>query len=356
MTFSLDSPVQFNDSTYPGDRSTITVYTFYKDVGKEVMVTDELDLDVLNDDFPPLNTNGTLSVALTDSQVSEPYSKFFYNASIAGAQTIRTVSLEPQNISLGLENQRFLRPDEIPPYVVRRIGKKFKPFFPHVNKIYKYTDNTNKVVSDGPPPDVIVQLCSSITYTFQTEPLGLTETLGIYYNGVTNVRPVSGLYTPSVDSEFLFDIECQNFGHNYIGNSFATAQLVGENGVGGPFAAYISSVTVYNGPDIVTTTPFPMDTPLLLSSCRVGVSPDLYQQQGYFDLYSIYAYATPANPYQGTSITYPLCKTYMDVLSCQTVDSFNSTAGKNGLRLISGLPIRSYRRDPFDMGDGPVDA
>jgi hypothetical protein len=324
LAFQLSSPCQFNDATYPGDRSELAVASFYTaDISSPPALQLPLVMSTFADDFPLntqlSNTDGTNSVFayITDSQTSIGDQKYFYNAQFSAKQALNTISMTPEAVQLEFVNN--------------------------------YIDPLT-----GPQ----TQTQSSLHYVFQTEPVDVTSTTGIVFqNVVTDAQQVSGIYTPTTSSLFYFDVLGSNFGQNVVSSCFASAYLMKNSQFIGPQSNYTSNVYIFNGGTEITTLPFPINTELTMSSVTLRLNPDVYQIHDDPKEIILAAKFQPAAPQTAPNVFYSsLTSTmFIDTVSMNTYSTFSNTLGPNGLRVLSLLPREEDPGTQYNMNDGVDD-
>ncbi len=320
LTFQLSTVCQFNDATYPGDRSTITANTYFTDTTPVTTNSVTLILSTFADDFPldtslsNIQGDNILRAYITDSESTVPNQKYFYNAQISGTQSINTISMLSESIQVTLKN------------------------------------HTLAVESE---PEVQAQ--STIEYIFQTEPVSNTSTTAIVFqNVVTGAEQVSGIYTPTTSSLFYFDVLGSNIGNHVVSSCFASAYLTMNSLRIGPQENYTSNLHIYNGLSEITTLPFPMDTTLTLSSCTLRLYSNVYQIHADPKPVYIAAKIQPAAPQTRPNIfTSTLTASiFIDTVSMNTISTFDKTTGPNGLRVLSLLPRDDLYGTSNNMNDG----
>lgn len=318
LTFQLSTVCQFNDATYPGDRSTITANTYFTDTANVTTNSVTLTLSTFADDFP-LNTTLTaidgdniLRAYITDSASAVPNQKYFYNSQISGVQYINTISMLPEAIQVTLENHSLAAEPE-------------------------------------------VQIRPTAGYVFQTEPVSNTSTTAILFqNVVTDAEQVSGIFTPTTSSLFYFDVFGSNIGNHVVSSCFASAYLTMNTTLIGPQSNYASNVYIYDGIAEVTTLPLPMDTTLTLSSCTLRLNPNVYQIHADPKPVYIAAKFQPAAPQTKPNVFVSSLTSaiFIDTISMNTISTFDKTTGPNGLRVLSLLPRNDLYGTSNNMNDG----
>ena len=319
--YSVNGPVRFNDPSYPGCRSNFTFTSLFKDTDG-VVQTNTLTLAPVANDFT-LNTSagvmrnrGHLSTILSDPFTDVRFQKFIYNASITGAQAISTVSNTEQSLTVALRNFAIT----------------------------------------GFNDPILTRTMSTQHYAFITESASTFNTSTLAFaSSVTNTVAISGIYTPTTDSQFLFDLYTSNFVANYANiSSFATAQLFFSNVPAGPFTNINSSIFVFNGATEITSLPFPANVPLTLSSCGVPLTSNLYMDPSDPQGVSIGAAVTPGNPDSVRPATvYDIGSTlFIDTVSVPLFSTFTNINTSNGQRVLSLLPRYESPGTADNMNDG----
>lgn len=260
-------PIQLNDSSYPGDRSTFTLKTSVS-TNTGILYTDTLLISSYNQDFrlgSPItmtNSQGFFNVVLADTQTLSTNVKYFYNMSIEGGVTVSTVYLELKNLYLTL---------------------------------------TNKQITNYCGP-IIQQTVNSIPYRFYTDYTNTHDTFKIVYNNTCLSNTfITGILTPSVSSIFLYDLYGFNFAYNFFANAFGTGQLFLDPNTdnelpGGPQATYTSNTRIYSYGSQITTLPIQSTAIVYLSSIGVTVNPNVYTDPASPGTVGIAANLIPANP------------------------------------------------------------
>ena len=320
LNYQLSTSVQWNDATYPGDRNTLTLNLYHTDESGNQTNPATLAVASTSDDFP-LNTplyagtlDANITATLTDSQVQPTYTQFFYNVGITGQQYVTNYSTATQTIQVTLEN------NQIP----STLG--------------------------GSTP----QILSTSAYIFSTEPVKSYSTLQVLVQHCTSTTQISGIYTPSLTSQFVFDVETVNLGNYYLPSTFATGVL-SSNGVPlGPLAKYTSNVHIFDGASEVTTLPFPADTVLTLSSLTTGFFSTIYQDPNDPQEVLLNATVDPEHPQDqvSTFVSTLTNHVFIDTVSLVTISTFSNTLHSNGLRVVSLLPRLEAPGTVNNMNDG----
>jgi hypothetical protein len=321
LVFQTSSLVQFNDTTYPGDRNAIVIQTRQTNTVGGTGVPVSLTETPTNDDYAlgvPATTAAnaaSLSATLSDTQSIFGYSNYFYAADISGSVAVSTITTATQRVQVSLANQRI-------------------PSF----------SGTPQAQTNLSPP-----------YVFSTEFSAKPSTTGIRLTEITSTIFISGLLTPSPNSEFRFDLSGTNFAYQYSASTLASAQLYYLSNTVGPLAGYSNDVLVMNGGTPVTTLPFPVDTPLTLSSLVVYANDVLYTNPNDPSQLTLVASVTPLNPAPDshTRLTSTTVQEYVDTVSFPYLARFTDATGSNGLRLVSLLPnAEDLSTSQYFMDDG----
>jgi hypothetical protein len=196
----------------------------------------------------------------------------------------------------------------------------------------------SKIQEYNSPIQQITQ--STQSYLYQTEPSYPVSTDILYNNHCLSTISVSGIVTPSVTSQFQFDIATTNFASRYSATEFANAYLKQDTTPISPTASYSTGVYIYNGTTEVTSLPLPSNTVLRLSTCSVGLFSTVYQDPFNPSFFNLCATVQPANP-EGIVSTYVKSLTstiFMDTVSLTTYSTFCNSMSSNGIRIQSSLP------------------
>jgi len=320
FAFNLSTSIQFNDATYPGDRTGIRITETLIDPVGIATTPATLLLSPVNDDYTlnssySITTNfNIINATLTDSQTDVLYSKFFYSADVGGAVNVSTISTNPFVLRVVLSN------NEIP------------------------DSNTS----------AIPQLLSTPVFRFRTEPANAVSTANINITDVTSTIQISGIYTPTPQSRIIYDMSGTNFAYWYMTSSFAQGFLEYNDIRISPIQQYSTNVRILNNGVPVTTLPIPQNTLLLLSSLTVPVGENVYVDPNDPYDFTLVAGVTPASP-----IPYPdalkstlLSTLYADTYSYNTYTSFMNTMGSNGQRIMSLLPNTLDPGSSNNINDG----
>ena len=319
LAFSPSSLVQFNDATYPGDQNAIVVTTTQTDSAGQSGQPVALSETPTNYEYVlgvPVTAAGnaaTLAVTLSDTQSTVGYGHYFYAADISGSVTVSTITTTTQQVRLALANTR------IPDYTT------------------------------APAPQTV----SSASYVFSTEYSSKPSTTGILATTITSTIFISGLLTPSPYSEFQFDVSGVNFAYQYSASTFASAQLHYLSNPVGPLVGYSNNVRILAAGTPVTSAPFPVDTPLTLSSLVVYASDGLYTDPNMPSSIALVASVTPLNPATDALQISSMIHAYVDTVSFPLLSNFVNTTGSNGGRILTLVPnINDPSTSQYFMDDG----
>jgi len=328
LSFQLSTAVQLNDVSFPGDRSTISFLTEYTNTSRISCITTTLQVSTFQNDFP-LNTflstftptDDILGVTIQDPGIDIAHEKYFYAAQVAGRLYVSTISTSPQSLRIfGINNQ------------IRGFNTSI---------------NTNNVLSTA-------------LYNFVTEPSYSPSTQDILYNNTClSTVYVSGLLTPSLTSQFKFDIVANDFAYMYGATRFADAYITqnigGYDERMGPAASFSTGVYIFNNTTNaeVTSLPFPVSTLLRISTCSLSLYSTLYQNPVEPSEVKLHATVIPANP-QGLVSTFVSTlgtALFFDTVSVKNYSTFSDINTSNGIRILSLLPRSGIGAVPTDIKD-----
>lgn len=332
--YAINGDVALSDPSFPGCRSyaafgsNMNLTSIFRDTD-EVDQTLSLSLTslasggtdfFLNSSIGVRSGSNFLSTILTDTQSTISFQKFFYKATVTGAQNISTMSLSPQSLQVRILN-------------------------------YRVNDFTTPIAGGG-----ITAQTLSTSYVFQSEGISTFTTSSITYTStVSNLVQISGLYTPTKSSALSFDLYARNFIGNFANfSSIGMGQLYFDGINAGQVEKYASSVRVYHGPLEITSLPFPGNSTLHLSSCRVSLTSNVYQDPADPAVFEIYASATPANPISLRAFSsFSIGSTiFADTVSESLYSSFTNINSSNGQRVLSLLPRIDSPGTANNMADG----
>jgi len=164
-----------------------------------------------------------------------------------------------------------------------------------------YMTFTNQQITSYYDP-IVEQTFNSLPYSFYTDYTNTHDTTQIIYNNVclSNIF-ISGILTPSLSSQFVYDMYGTNFAYNFFANGFGTGQLVIDPNTdievaGGPTATYTSNTHIYSDGSPITALPFLSTNMMYLSSVGVFVNPNIYTDPANSNTVGIAANLIPANP------------------------------------------------------------
>lgn len=332
LFFSVSTPLlcnmstfaQFNDASLPGDRSTITVAMAYTNVDAHTLVTSQLVASTCMDDFPlhmlldSEAPNAAFIMEIEDSQTNPTSQHYFYKYRMQGEQIISTISTANQTLQFVIQN--------------------------HTN---------NGTVLEA-------QTMSSLAYVFQTDQDSPFSTLDVTFNGrITSTGQVSGLYTASQSSQLYFDMVGINFANVFTASTLAHAQIgyieqyTSTIVHVGPRQNYTQNVHIWSDMNEVTELPFPQNTPLTMSSLRVGLYPTVYTNPISTPTMFLAGAFVAASPLQtqSTFLSTFGSSVFIDTVSLSTVSSFTNTMGLYGQRVSNLLPRLEHLCFAYDMGD-----
>jgi len=302
----LKQPVQWNDRSFPGDQSTMTVQVNYADTDGFLSTICYLQVSTFTNDFLLNSTilqscdTNSLEIMLIDSQTQPGYTNYFYNAEMMAEKTVTTVSTANQIVEFAL---------------------------------------TNRVIPNFTDP-VVEQTLSTLHYVFQTEPINDFSTIEVLYQTCTSTTQVAGIFTPTTNSQIQFDLVGQSFGSAYFGSNFAYARLYKGIYAIGAQSSYDTHLRILSNGTEITDLPFPQDTPLTLSTCVVTLYSNVYQDPNEAKEITLHATLTPAAPQlvPVTLISSLTSSFFIDTVSLNTIGTFSNSMGANGLRVLSLLP------------------
>lgn len=322
MNYRLSAPIQFNDPSYPGDRSTIAITNRYiDDMSVENSAT--LTFSTFNNDFPLnsslmfTNDSNIISTVIQETFGSVPYQKYFYKTTAGGAVKVNNIADVDQSVQMLLTNS-------------------------------KITGFDNPVET---------QTFSTPVYNFRTEPYNKAAIIDIQSAGLPSATAISGLYTPVKNSPFNFNIIAKNTANVYSASNFGYSALYLD-----PFVVSGSNImstisirdTTYNP---ITSLPIPQNSNIILSSFTAAITSNVYQDPIDAKTFSLIANIPPANPFDGNQV---FVKTitptiFIDTVSQNTVDNFINPSAAYGQRVLSLMPRLEVPGTQTNIQDG-VDA
>jgi hypothetical protein len=308
--------IQWNDASYPGDRSTIRLSAVYDGTDAVAFSTSAAATNSLSTNrlLSTSGSGGELYVTLDDVHTESTSQYFFYKAHVSTLVPVSTLSaVTPHTLACTLEN---------------------------------------RVITGGYTGTIAAQTLSSLVYRFYSEPCDAAATTDVVYCGVTNVRPICGMYTPTPSSDFLIDVYGSNFAHAYSLSTVATAQTrLGSNSAGPE--TLVSTVRVFSGAGAteLTTLPFPRNTTLRLSSVVVRVGSNVWQDPNEPLDFAIRAMLLPENP-----VTTPAAyiSTITPTIYIDTVTDlaqYSTMSGARGQRVSALLPRVDAPGTANNIGD-----
>lgn len=321
LTTRLSTAVQLNDPSYPGDRSTMTVKSYFVGTDSNAVVTDTLLLSTAKERFI-LNTvqnSALIDTVIQDTQSMIGYTDFFYKAQHDTYTLVSTV-----------------------------IGPNTQETF------ISFANSLNTGFNDP----IAEQTYSTPNFVFETtSSLQYNMTNVLYTNRVTSTTVISGLYTPTPQSQIYIDVQGSNFSQYYANSNFVCAEIT-ISSLGIQIAQQVCISTnqiIVNAESLteITSTPFPVDTLLTFSSVKLHVNELTYTDPVYINPLRIVGQITSTNP-EDTVITIEstISTLYVDTYSCHTYNNFASTTGVYGKRVLSLLPRLENPGTPTNMNDG----
>jgi hypothetical protein len=320
LNLQLASAVQWNDTSYPGDRGTMKLRSFYTNTDNHRINTNVLSIDsvnnidfILNSAINTIEPSSMLSTSVLETQNAPTSQKYFYKANHSCSQVVSTISTAIQSIQL---------------------------------------DFTNRIIPVSSP--IREQVLSSPAYLYQVEPANPYEFLGaVYASTCTSTIQISGLYTPSVNSQFSVDIYGKNFANYYSHSNVAEGALYMGDDLVGPYKYITSNMHIYNGITPVTSLPLPQNTPLHISSVKFNMDPHMYQDPNEPREFNIRAFPISPNPVyvQTTYLTSYSTSMFIDTVSAVTYSSFTNQYSPKGKRIVSLLPRLEAQGLLYDMND-----
>jgi hypothetical protein len=321
LTTTLSTSVQFNDPSYPGDRSTMTVKTYFVGTNSNADLTDTLLLSTINERFilNSVQSSELIATLIQDTQSTIGYTDFFYKANHAYHTLVSTV-----------------------------IG-------PNTQESFLTFTNSSNTGFNGP---IVQQTYSTPNFVFETtSSLQYNTTNLVYTNTVTSTTVISGLYTPTQHSHIYIDLQGSNFAEYYANSNFACAEIyISSMGIQiTPRVCISTNQIILNAGSLteITSTPFPVDTLLTLSSVKLSVNEFTYTDPLYTMPLNIVGKIASTNPEHTEMLFESTFSTlYVDTYSCRTYTNFASTTGTYGKRVLSLLPRLENPGTPTNMNDG----
>lgn len=321
LTTRLSTFVQFNDPSYPGDRSTMTLKSYYTDPQSNTQLTDTLVLSTINERFilDEVQNSELIGTYLQDINSNIGYADYYYKAQHVSFTLVSTI-----------------------------IG-------PHTQEAF--ISFTNRLINGYTAP-ILEQTYSTPNFVFETtSSLRYNTTDIIFTNTVTSTVAVSGLYTPTPQSLIYVDVLGSNFAQYYTHSNFVTAEIRIPS-LNIPLTSQTNTTSnqvVRNTATsaLITTRPFPVDTLLTFSSIKLNVNDFIYTDPVYNFPLSMTGKVVSANP-EHSIIPYSstLTQLYVDTYSAKSYTNFTSTTGIYGKRILSLLPRLEDPGTPTNMNDG----
>ena len=310
----LSTAVQLNHRTYPGCRSNTAIQLLF--TSNDDPYTESLRLSTFNNDYTlntPLNyTNGSniVSAYLTD-QFTSLRAKYYYNAQISSQYTL------------------------------------FPPPFPNTD-INTFAIN---VINRDISGNTIVNTAG--LYNFATEPIYPASTGAILGREILSTSYVSGLLTPAIGARFHFDLFGTNLLYNLCASSFGHGTLYFSTLQASQRIEFTSNRIFDSANARITTTPFPINAPLRISSCYASLTSNIFNNPANPQSFSIRSGITAANPVSFCStLTSTLANTlYVDTVSLSTLSQFTQTSNTYGKRIPSYVPRSELAITPSNIFD-----
>lgn len=321
LTTSVSTSVQFNDPSFPGDRSTMILNAYYIGTDSNTVLTDTLSLSTINERFL-LNTvqnSALIATVIQDTESNVGYTDFFYKAQHTSYTLVST------NIASNIQEV--------------------------------YISFTN-LLNTGFNAPIVSQTYSTPNFVFETtSSLQYNTTNVIYTNTVTSTTAISGIYTPTPQSQIYIDLQGSNFASNYVTSNFVCAEiLVSTFGYQiTPTICTNSNQRIFNTNTSteITTLPFPVDTLLTFSSVKLSVNEWVYTDPIYIQPLRLLGQVTSAHPEDSIIVFESTFSTlFVDTYSYNTYTNFMSTTGVHGKRVLSLLPRLENPGTPTNMNDG----
>ncbi len=312
-------PFAWNDASYPGDRSTITLTCLYTNDQNSVQPVLTAVMSTFNEDYTLntpytfTNSDATLEIRLRDVFSNADKQGYFYNADVVWSQTVSSFSTFNKQFQLSLTNT-------------------------HINGFYG---------------SITQQTYSTPVYSIATDAPLTVSTTNAILTGITSTTMIAGIVAVEKHADFIFDIQGTNFANNYGGSNFATARILCNTVPMSPLNIYESNVFIYSNTTEVTTAPIPTNTILTLSSLGSYLYSNAYHDPFTPGLYAVQANLTSKIPNapQSTKVV-PFYSTFIDHNSQNYINNFSNTTGSNGMRVLSLLPRLENPGTQYNMNDG----
>ena len=320
LTTSVSTPVQFNDPSFPGDRSTMTIKAYYIGTDSNTVLRNTLSLSSINERFL-LNTvqnSDLIATVIQDTESDVGYTDFFNKAQHTSYTLVST--------TLGSNTQEA------------------------------FLSFTN-LINTGFNAPIVSQTYSTPNFVFETtSSLRYNTTNVVYTNTVTSTTAISGIYTPTSQSKIYIDLQGSNFTSNYVTSNFVCAEImISSLGAVTPTICTNSNQRIFNTNTAseITSLPFPVDTLLTFSSVQLTVNDWVYTDPLYVQPLRLLGQVTSAHPEDSVIVFESTFSTlYVDTYSSHTFQNFMSTTGVHGKRVLSLLPRLENPGTPINMNDG----
>lgn len=315
----LSAPIQWNDPSYPGDRSTITLECRYTNDENPVTTVLTAVMSTASENYSLstpyvfIDSNSQLEIRLSDAFSNADKQGYFYNADVRWGQVVSSFSTFNTQFQVALTNT-------------------------------KITDFNGSIVP---------QTYSTSIYSILIESPLTVSTTNATLTSVTSTTMIAGILAAEKTADFLFDIEGQNFANFFGGSNFATARILCNTLPMSPLNVYESNVFIFSNSTEITSAPIPTDTILRLSSLGSYLYSNAYHDPFTPGLFAIQANLTSKMPNapQSTKVV-PFYSTFIDHNSQNYINNFSNSYGSNGLRVLSLLPRLESPGTQYNMNDG----
>ena len=311
-------PVQLNDSSYPGDQSTISCGLKYRETDSTLKDAVSLELSSfeyafpLNSNISSVNESTTITAYITDAQTAAQYQNYFNKVALSATSIVSTISTGVQSFQFFLSNH--------------------------------YIPSYNGVIGS--------QVLSTPSYAFRTEPAHVFSASTVQINLITSTTQIAGLLTATTNSEVIYDVNAANFAYRYAPSAFCSATATLSPSNAGGTTTTTSAVITSNG-TAVTTLPLPADVMLTLSSLKYPLTLPVYQDPTSVEDFVLSVTVNPTNPqYSATTISNANSTIYVDTVSYGSYCNFVSTGAMYGQRIVSLLPRIESPGTATNIGDG----
>jgi hypothetical protein len=307
---------QFNDASFPGDRSIISYTVTHSNAGAAAASTLQLSISSFNNDFSlttysTVSTYASLSSIVTDVFSGVTGSNFFYyQANHRGTQLpVLNTTATPNALYLVQSNR------QIPSY----------------------------------GGTITSTLQSSVTYQFHCQPyLNVVTAPTLRYSNVCSTAvQVSGLYTPDCNATFFYDFTTSNIGSVFVGSNFGQGTITLGVTAAGATTTYTNNIFIYNDATNtqLTTLPFLSSTLLRFSTVSAVINATQYTVPGSSRALGISTTAVGYNPNGATTASSTIAiqtggsNAYVDTYSAAGARNFsNVSTYTNGFRITTNLP------------------